>query len=249
MSVIIYEKKGRIAYITLNRPEKLNAMNAELRTELDKTWIDFRDDDELWVAVISGAGRAFCSGMDAVELASGKGFRPGSSFDFPFSVGLWKPIICAIHGICYSGGVLLAMGCDIRIASEDAKFAVTEPRLGGPPLGINNVVRHMTLGRALELLLTCDPIDATRAREIGFVNRVVPKDDLMPTATALAEHICENAPLAVRAAKELVYRSLYPSPNEEPDMWNIVAPCIYSEDGMEGIRAFAEKRPPVWKAK
>lgn len=249
MAVVLYEKKGKVVTITLNRPEKRNAINGEMEEALNKAWLDFRDDDDLWVAILTGAGTlAFTAGMDLKEASSREiSFRPGMSFGGPTSLGIWKPIIGAINGACFAGGMLFAVGCDIRIASENALFCVIEPRIGLPPLGINALIHHMPLGMALELMFTGDTFDAHKALELGFVNKVVSSEELMPTAMGLAEHICENAPLAVRATKELVCGSLYPAPHVRRGMWDIVAPATYSEDIKEGFTAFVEKRPPIWK--
>ena len=256
MSVLTYEKKGRIAYLTLNRPESRNALSYELMGELEKAWVDFRDDDDLWVAILTGAGKAFCAGLDLKERAAqGSFFKSEAETEAegavmsPLALGVWKPIICAVNGYAYAGGWLLAQECDIRIAADTAQFAITEVKMGLPAIGIDSLPRYMPLGLALELLLTGEAISAQRALELGFVNRVVSLEELMSTATALAERICENAPLALRATKELVYKGFYPAIHERPEAFQIMAPALASEDLIEGARAFVERRPPVWKGR
>ncbi len=252
MSVLLYEKKDRIAYLTLNRPEKRNALNYELLGELEKAWIDFRDDDDLWVAVLTGAGTAFCAGLDLTERAAqGSLTRPGENRN-PMCPGLlkvWKPIIAAVNGPAYAGGWLLVMECDLRIASEEARFAITEVQVGVPAIGSAHLPRYIPTAIAMEMLLTGDPISAQRAYEIGFVNKVVPSDELMPAATALAERLCKNAPLAIRLTKEAAFRNIYPTDEEAMASDTIMAAALTSEDLIEGIIATAQNRPPVWKGK
>ena len=255
MPVLLYEKKGRIAYLTLNRPESRNALSYELMGELEKAWLDFRDDDNLWVAILTGAGTAFCAGLDLKERAAqGTFLQPeegigGISGITPTALNIWKPTIAAVNGPAYAGGWLLAMECDLRVASENARFSITEVAVGLPALGSTHLPRYIPSAVAMELLLTGDPIGAQRAYEIGFVNKVVPAEELMPAATALAERICKNAPVAVRTTKEAAYKSIYPSADEAQDMFNIMAPALATEDVIEGAMAFVERRPPVWKGK
>ena len=250
MSVLIFERKNHIAYLTLNRPEVLNAINDELNEALEKAWLDFMDDDELWVAVITGTGRAFCSGFDIKERGR-PDYKESESLGYsPLSCNVWKPIICAINGYATAAGWILAMESDIRIASETAEMALNEVRVGLPVFWVDNLFRYMTLGQALEILFTADPITAQRAYEIGFVNKVVSVVELMPTAVALAERICQNAPLAVRSTKELVYKSLHPTLHEMH--YRLMKRCMegfQNEDFKEAARAFAEKRKPKFKTK
>ena len=252
MSVLLYEKKGRIAYLTLNRPEKRNALSYELLGELEKAWIDFRDDDDLWVAVLTGAGRAFCAGLDLRERAAqGSFIRPGENRNAlcPGLLKVWKPIIAAVNGPAYAGGWLLAMECDLRIASEDARFAITEVQIGSSAIGSAHLPRYIPTAIAMEMLFTGDPISAQRAYEVGLVNKVVPADKLMPTATALAERLCKNAPLAIRLTKEAAFRYIYPTDEEATATDTIMAAALTSEDLMEGAIAYAQNRPPVWKGR
>ena len=252
MSVLRYEKKGRIAYLTLNRPEKRNALSYELLGELEKAWIDFRDDDDLWVAVLTGAGTAFCAGLDLRERAAqGSFLRPGENRNAlcPGLLKVWKPIIAAVNGPAYAGGWLLAMECDLRIASEDARFAITEVQIGAAAIGSTHLPRHIPAAIAMEMLFTGDPISAQRAYEVGFVNKVVPADEVMPAATALAERLCKNAPLAIRLTKEAAFRNIYPTDEEVTATDTLMAASLTSEDLMEGMIAFSQERPPVWKGK
>lgn len=254
MSVLLYEKKGHIAYLTLNRPEVLNALNVELHEALAKAWADFNDDDELWVAVLTGAGdRAFCAGLDLKERArlESQGAAPRRQLP-TLGEGLecWKPTIAAINGYCIAGGWMLAQRCDLRIACEDAQVGITEVKWGRSPWWVVDLPRIIGLGNALEVCLLGERMGAQRAYEMGFINKVVPRQELMTTATQWAEILCENAPLSVRGLKEVLYRGLTLTHDEGLALArHILAPVSLSEDAREGPRAFAEKRKPAWKAR
>ena len=247
MAKHIYEKKGKIAYITLNRPDKMNALNTELINELSKIWIDFRDDDDLWVAVLTGAGRAFCVGADFQSIN-----EPGFTTDpieTPAHHRTWKPVICAVNGLALGRGMGLALKCDIRIASEAAKFGCPEPKFG-TITRVDIFEPYIPRGIAFEMLLTGDSINARRAYEINLVNKVVPHEQLLKEATAMAEKLCINAPLAVRGVKEMLVKNKALRSAEVNALFeNVKARIRESEDRKEGIRAFKEKRKPVWKAK
>ena len=242
---VIYEKRGKIAYITLNRPSKLNAMNAEMSSELDNVCLDFQNDDNLWTAIITGAGRAFCSGADVEDINNALPLStPG------LSVELDKPIIAAINGYCLGAGFLIAMYCDIRIAAEDAQFGYPEGKVGVTAGAGSCLIRHMPTSVAMEMLLLGRHINARRAYEIGFANAVVPPQQLLDEATKIAELINENAPLVVRTLKNLVSKSYYPTPREQEVAYSRITGLLRkSEDATEGRSAFLEKRKPVFKAK
>jgi len=247
-----YEKEGRIAIMTINRPEALNALNMDVRRELNEAMIDFRDDPELWVAIITGAGdRAFSAGADIKE------FRPGA-IEEPKGVEIvspdqiWKPFIAAINGYALGGGLELAMTCDIRIAAEHARLGQPEINIGFMPGagGTQRLPRFVPRAMAAEILLTGQRIEAQEAYRIGLVNKVVPLDQLMPTAKQYAETICQAGPLGVRATKEAMIRGYNMTLQEGLKLERELVNRVRStEDFMEGARAFAEKRPPDYKAK
>ena len=260
MPAVLYEKKGRIAYITLNRPEALNAINREAWDGLTKAWIEVRDDPEVWIAIVTGAGdKAFSAGADLKEIGEflmmPEDKRPPSVVpDITPMRGLevWKPFIAAINGIATGGGLELAMACDIRIAAENARFGLAEVRQALMPSmsGTQRLPRLIPFGKALEILMTGDFIDAQEAYRLGLVNRVVPLKELMPTAEALANRICENGPLAVRAIKEAAYRGIQMSLAEGIRLEEYVSRTLTAtQDAKEGPRAFAEKRKPVYKGR
>ncbi len=259
---IVYEKDGRIAMITINRPDRLNALDARTNFELHSAFCDFRDDAELWVAIITGAGdRAFSTGNDLVamsEMMAGKGGGvPKEHLRAPFGgitrdFECWKPIIAAINGYCLAGGLEVAICCDIRVAAEHAQFGVPEVTRGIIPGagGTQRLPRMLPKGIALELLITGARFDAEWALRHGLVNYVVPADQVLPTARELAQAICENGPLAVRAAKESALRglelSLEEGLNKEREFSGAV---VRTEDAREGPLAFAQKRKPEYKGR
>jgi enoyl-CoA hydratase/carnithine racemase len=257
---IIYAKKDRIAYITLNRPRVLNALSGQLNRELHSALLDFRDDPEVWVSIISGAGdRAFSSGHDLKEdtvagfeeAMTASFWRPGTATIYG-TLEIWKPIIAAIHGYCLAGGLELALACDIRIAADNAQFGMSEVLRALVPGGggVQRLARIVPLGIAMEIILTGDMIDAQEAYRIGLVNRVVPLPELLPTAEKLARKICDNGPLTVRAIKESAIRGL-DVPLEHALRLNATLTHINhtTKDSMEGPRAFIEKRKPVYKGR
>ncbi|MBI4236326.1 MAG: enoyl-CoA hydratase/isomerase family protein [Chloroflexi bacterium] len=257
MAVLEYEKRGRIAYLTMNRPEVLNAQNREMYQALARAWADFVDDDNLWVAIVAGNGRAFSSGMDLKERAqmNAAGSVSDLSRERPLptlgeGLEVWKPVIAAIHGYCLAGGWMLAQHCDFRIASEDAIFGITEVKRGLTPWWVVDLPRYIGLGNALEVVLMGEHISAQRAHEMGFVHRVVPPDQLMAEAERWANILVENAPLSVWALKEVLYRGLEMTRDEGlATAKHILYRVQQSEDNKEGPRAFAEKRKAVWKAR
>jgi len=202
---VLYEKKERISYITLNRPERLNALGSELSLQLRDAEDRFAEDEDAWVAIYTGTGRAFCAGRDLKEVSEqdSKG-----AANLPFarrpSVQHNKLTIAAVNGLAYGGGLERALGCDIRICSENATFALAEVRVGlCPPSAMFVLPRLIGLSNAMWFMVSGEPIDAVEAHRIGLVTKVVPPDDLLPTATQMAEIICQNAPLAVRATKQI----------------------------------------------
>ena len=260
MPALVYEKKGRIAYITLNRPEVLNAMNSELWGALVKAWADVRDDPDVWVALVTGAGdKAFCAGQDLKELGAWlmtpqhqRSAPPIPEVSPMRGMQVWKPFIAAINGICTGGGLELAMACDIRIAADTARPGLAEVKRGviAGNSGTQKLIRLVPFARALEMLMTGDFIDASEAYRIHLVNKVVPLARLLPEAEALASRICENGPMAVRAVKELAYRGIDMRLEEGLDLeLEISQRVALTEDAREGPRAFTEKRKPDWKGR
>jgi len=250
-----YVKEGRIAIITINRPEAMNALNADVHIEMREAMIDFRDNNDLWVAIITGAGdRAFSAGADI------KDFRPPSPEEAsrrreetPVRADtIWKPFIAAIHGYCLGGGLELAMTCDIRIAAEDSQLGQPEVNIGFMPGGggTQRLPRFVPRTIAAEILLTGNRINAQEAYRIGLVSRVVPLDQLMDTAKEIANTICGRGPLGVRATKEAMIRGYDMVLEDGLKLETQLATHIRTtEDFMEGATAFAQKRPPDYKAK
>lgn len=250
---IDFELSDGVAVITINRPERLNAMDAEHYAGLSQAWIRVRDDPAIRVAIVTGAGeRAFTVGADIKSFLTAP---PGldemwlTQRDQLLNRGLevWKPVIAAVNGLCFGGGMTLMFATDIRVAAEHATFSLAEVKRGvvAGNGGTQRVLDQLPRAIAMELLLTGDPIDAAAAERWGLVNQVVPKERLMEAALDYARRIAANAPLAVQAAKELSLRSRDMDLSTGLRMEQLVNRMLaFTEDAKEGPAAFSEKRPP-----
>jgi E-phenylitaconyl-CoA hydratase len=255
--VIDYNKEGKIAIFTLNRPEALNAIDPESADELSKAFNDFKNDDDLLVGIITGAGnKAFSIGADVETMLPRLKKYSRQQNSGPLNLvdvlNSWKPMIAAINGAALGGGLEIALACDLRIASENAIFGMPEVTLGLIPGwgGTQRLPRIMPLAKAAELLLTGKPISAQEAYRIGLINKVVPFSELMTTAKQIAETLCRRAPLAVRAAKQAMIQGIDVSLEDGLKLERKLNDfLVNTEDFDEGCKAFTEKRQPVFKGK
>ncbi|MFC2071193.1 enoyl-CoA hydratase/isomerase family protein [Chloroflexota bacterium] len=252
-----YEKDGRIAIFTINRPEALNALDMEAIHQLHKAMVDFRDDPELWVGIITGVGqKAFCAGADVKDAVPFIKKHLDAHWVFPPAIWrgmeLWKPLIAAINGVALGGGLEIALSCDIRVASENVRLGTPEATIGVIPGwgGTQRLPRMIPWCKAAEILLAGKIIDAQEAYRIGLVNEVVPQSDLIAAAKKWAGGFCQTAPLAVRAIKEAMVRGYSMTLGEGLRLeQSLLAYIMGTEDFEEGNRAFVEKRKPTFKSK
>ncbi len=252
-----YDLEGHVATIRYNRPASLNAINAEMRRALNEAFIRFRDDEEAWVAIVTGTGEAFCAGADLHDGAGATGEFRGSFWEKPtvnsFESGweIFKPVIAAVNGYCLGYGLTLVTWCDFVIASERAEFGFPEVRLGVPAIvGAIRLPQKINWQYAMEILLTGERIGADRAKEIGLAGWVVPHDQLLAEARSLADRLVAAAPLAARASKEVAVRAPGLPPVEAirfGETMRLVA--MATDDAQEGRRATAEGRAPRWRAR
>jgi len=254
LEFIRYEKRNRIAYVTINRPEVMNALHPPANEELARVWDDFAADPEAWVAILTGAGeRAFSAGNDLKWTAAhGVPRMPKAGFGgIVARHDLWKPLIAAVNGVALGGGLEIALACDVIVAADSARLGLPEPRVGlmAAAGGVHRLPRHVPLKLAMGMILTGRQVTAAEAARIGLVNEVVPLAELMAAAERWANEILECSPLAVQASKQAALRGLAkPLPEAMTAIYPLVQKLFASEDVVEGPRAFAEKRKPVWKA-
>jgi len=255
---LLYEKRNGIAYVAVNRPEKLNALNRKTMDELHDCFQGIERDDEVRVVILTGAGeKAFVGGADLNELAvqtpvEGKELSVRGQKILDLIEHLGKPVIAAVNGYALGGGCELALACTIRIASENARLGQPEVRLGLIPgyAGTQRLPRLVGRGRALEMVLSGEPVSAAEAYRIGLVNQVVPAQDLIAAAEKLARKILANAPLAVKFALEAVNHGLEMTQAEGQFLEaNLFGLCCTTADMKEGTRAFLEKRPARFTGK
>ncbi|HXQ75638.1 MAG TPA: enoyl-CoA hydratase-related protein [Acidimicrobiales bacterium] len=254
---VLYERTGHVATITYNRPAVLNAVNGQMRRDLNEAFARFRDEEEAWVAVVTGAGRAFCAGADLRDGAGSMGEFAGSFWEKPtlnsFESGweIYKPVIAAVNGHCLGYGLTLVTWCDFVLASDRARFGYPEAVLGIPAMvGAVRLPQKIAWADAMELLMTGEPVDAERARQIGLVWRVVAHEELMAEARDLAGRLVRGAPLAQRAMKEMAMRAPHLSSPEAIRMGEAMRLAVAStDDAAEGMRAAAEGRTPQWRGR
>jgi enoyl-CoA hydratase/carnithine racemase len=249
------EQDGHLTIVTIERPERMNALHPPANVELGEVFDAFAADANAWVAIITGRGRAFSAGNDLRYQAEG-----GKRAPMPRGFGgltsrfdLTKPVIAAVNGVAMGGGFEIALACDLIIASDNAVFALPEPRVGLAALagGLHRLPRQIGTKQALGMILTGRRVGAAEGQTLGFVNEVVPPDQLLATARRWAREICECAPLSIRASKDVVYRGLAVASLQEAmaQSYDSVRTMAGSADFIEGPKAFAEKRPPNWQGR
>jgi len=247
---VLYEKMGKVAVITLNRPEKLNALNMQMHTDMREALKEAKEDPEVRSIVFTGAGRGFCSGSDISEFAS-KALPEVMITPYDF-IDLPKPIIAAVNGVAVGFGMNVTLNCDIIIASEEASFGEFFVRMGLVPDMNGSLWIPLMLGphKAKELIFTGERIDAQEALRIGLINKVVPADQLMDTAMALANELAERPPLAIQWSKKLLhegFRKIFDEMLQKEVQYQ--ARMYSTKDHMEAVMAFLQKRKPVFKGK
>ena len=253
--VIEYETRGRVAIITLNRPEARNAVNAAVASGLEKALDDYEADPNLWAAILKANGKAFCAGADLKEIAAGN--AGGLSTEKGGFAGIvsrdrTKPLIAAVTGSALAGGTEIALSCDIIIAAETTVFGLPEVKrsLIAAAGGLFRLPRAIGMAPALECILTGDPLSSERAYQLGMVNKTCPEDDVLDEALKMADRICANAPLAVQASMSVAKRAFM---DDDKALFRAGGKAFggvaASEDFREGPRAFIEKRPPNWQGK
>jgi enoyl-CoA hydratase/carnithine racemase len=253
---ILRERRGHVEVVTLNRPEARNAINGAVSSALAAALDELEEDEGVWVVVLTGAGdKAFSAGMDLKAFAAGEGDQiiaaPGG-FGGIARRSFSKPLIAAVNGAALAGGLEIMLSCDLVVAADHATFGIPEVSRGlmAAAGALIRLPKRLPGAIAMELALTGEPLDASRAAELGLVNRVVPRDKVLEEALSLAERIAENAPLAVRTSKDVLRRG---GEVPEEEGWRIsdagTRVVFSSADAQEGPRAFAEKRPPRWQGR
>lgn len=256
---LLYEVREGVAIVTLNRPEAMNSIDPETRIELREAWQRAAQDDAVRCVVLTGAGeKAFCTGSDLKKTMPPKesyaqlAFGQSQANHLLAGMEMDKPIICAVNGYAMGGGMELALACDVRIASENAQFALSEVRIGSIPGagGTQHLPRLIGRSDAMLMLLTGDRVDAQEALRTGLVSKVVPQAQLLDAALAIASRIAQNAPLSVKAVKRLVREGAAMPLERGLALESYVFGLLRdTEDRIEGRRAFQEKRPPVYRGR
>ena len=252
-AVLFDAREDGIAIITLNRPETRNALSLEIRNGLFAAWDRFERDPALRVAILTGSGdKAFCAGGDLKEMVERKlAVPPRDMFPVPGdNIALSKPTIAAVNGVAFAGGWMIAQACDLCVASVDAKFAITEVKVGRSSPWAAPLIHMIPQRIMMEIILTGKPISAERAYQIGLVNRLAAPEALLDTALALAGEILEGAPLSVAAGRDTVMLATEMGRSAALDAARVASEtCYRSEDAQEGPRAFSQKRRPEWKSR
>ena len=254
LEFVRYEKRNRIAYVTIDRPDVMNALHPAANEELSRVWDDFAADADTRVAILTGAGdRAFSAGNDLKWTAlHGMPRMPAGGFGGLVARELWKPLIAAVNGVALGGGLEIALACDIIVAADHARLGLPEPRVGlmAAAGGVHRLPRHVPLKLAMGMMLTGRQIPAAEAARIGLVNEVVAQPQLMATTERWANEILECSPLSVRASKQAALMGLgKPLAEAIAGDYPLVQKLWTSEDVVEGPTAFAQKRKPVWKGR
>lgn len=249
---VLTDIKDGVMVITINRPEARNALNGAVAEGLYEAINRLDQDDEICVAILTGAGRGFCAGMDLKAFVSGdKSMANPKYHEWMWGNPPRKPIIAAVEGFAVAGGFELAISCDLIVASETAKLGIPEVKRGlvAAGGGLIKLPQQASLRIAMEMALTGDNFSASRMMQLGLINRCVPEGTALDVARELARKICENGPLAVAATKKILQNvHTWPASEARDKQKEITDPVFASADAIEGSKAFAEKRKPVWKA-